>query len=68
VFEDVRLLFVILSAGGISYKFVVFGEVRWGTQHFSDIELGWLQVETDLIKGYPRFCVHLRVINNDREF
>ena len=63
MFEDVRLLFVIISAGGIPDKLVIFREFRWGTQHFRDIELGWLQVETDLIEGYPGLCIHLGIIN-----
>jgi len=62
------MLFAVLIACRVADKFVVFRKLRRRAHHLRDIEMRRLQLEGKVIERYPRFCIHLRVVNCYGEF
>src|ERR1700716_2477703 len=50
-------------ASGVPDQFVVFLILRRRPNHLPNIEAGRLQLENEPVEGYPRFGIHLRIVN-----
>src|SRR6266699_1437663 len=56
-------LMAVFVARGVADQFVVFPKLRRRPNCLPDIETGRLQLENELVQGYPRSGIHFRIVN-----
>src|ERR1700680_4395312 len=67
LYSSLLALFAVDAAGRVAVIFIILFLFGWYAHHFHDVVIGRLQPEREFVHSDPGFCIHLWIIDCDRQ-